>query len=96
MALLYRSASTQSVDNLPAASKIEQKTEEIIPCHICERNKDKEETTAADMYCYNCDNVFCDEHSGVSKTFHLILYLEREGEGEREILYSVSMLCFIR
>ena len=65
--LLYRAASTQSVDKFPSASKIERKKEEIIPCHICERNKDKEETTAADMYCYNCDNVFCDEHSGVSK-----------------------------
>ena len=64
----YRAASTQTVDNFPSASRIiEEKKEEVIPCHICQRNKDKEETTAADMYCYNCDNVFCDEHSGVSK-----------------------------
>ena len=67
--LLYRAASTQSVDNFPSASEIKQEKEEIIPCHICERNNNKEETTAADMYCYNCDNVFCDKHSGESKTF---------------------------
>ena len=58
---------SQTVDNLPSASKIDQKKEEIIPCHICERNKENdEETIPADMYCYDCDNVFCDEHSGVN------------------------------
>ena len=61
-----RSVTSQTVDNLPSASKIDQKKEEVIPCHICESDKGKVETILADMYCYDCDNVFCDEHSGVS------------------------------
>ena len=56
----------ENVDNLPSASKTDQRKEKIIPCHIFKRKKEKDdETIPADMYCYDCDNVYCDEHSEV-------------------------------
>ena len=71
---MNRSLTADEVHDLPSASKTDQRKEKIIPCHICERKKEKdEETIPADMYCYNCCNVFCDVHSGVISYYVLFL-----------------------
>ena len=55
-----------TISHLPSASrKPSEDEEETILCHVCEKRKTKEKNKA-DMYCYNCNNVFCDHHSGVS------------------------------
>jgi hypothetical protein len=53
--------------NIPSASS-KKAEEEIILCHVCKKKNEKDKITA-DMYCYDCNNVFCDNHSGVSETF---------------------------
>ena len=56
----------QTVENLPSASrKPSEEKEEIILCHVCLKKNEKVKKRA-DMYCYECDNVFCDHHAGVS------------------------------
>ena len=62
----YRSVTAQSVENLPSASrKPSEEKEQIILCHVCVKKNEKLKKKA-DMYCYVCNNVFCDHHSGVS------------------------------
>lgn len=61
---VVRSVTLQSIDNLPPASEeTETANEEMLVCHVCEKKKEKKK---ADMYCYICNNVYCDNHSGVS------------------------------
>ena len=55
----------ETISDLPSASrKPSEEKEEIILCHVCEKKKTKEKNKA-DMYCYDCNNVFCGHHSGV-------------------------------
>ena len=56
----------ETISDLPSAStKPSEEKEEIILCHVCEKKKTKDKNKT-DMYCYDCNNVFCDQHSGVS------------------------------
>ena len=48
-----------------ASKKPSVENEETIHCHVCEKKETKDKSKA-DMYCYDCNNVFCDHHSGVS------------------------------
>ena len=56
----------EAISDLPSASrKSSKEKEEIILCHVCEKKKTKDKNKA-DMYCYDCNDVFCDHHSEVS------------------------------
>ena len=70
----YRSMTEEAISDLPSASrKPSKEKEEMILCHVCEKKKTKEKNKA-DMYCYNCNNVFCDHHAGVSPTSIITYY----------------------
>ena len=56
----------EAISGLPSASrKPSKEKEEIILCHVCDKKKTKDKIKA-DMYCYDCNNGFCDHHSEVS------------------------------
>ena len=63
-----RSVTAQTIENLPSASREpSEEKEDVILCHVCVKKNEKKKK-GADMYCYVCNNVFCDHHSGVRKS----------------------------
>ena len=66
--LLYcRSVTEEMIDSLPSAlTKPTEEEDKVINCSVCLKKKSKL-TNKADMYCYNCKDVFCDQHAGVSR-----------------------------
>ena len=64
--LFRRSVTEEMIDSLPSAlTKPTEKEDKVINCSVCLKKKSKL-TNKADMYCYNCKDVFCDQHAGVS------------------------------
>jgi hypothetical protein len=59
-----RAVTELTMNKLPSGRSSE-KEHEVIFCHICIK-KNEEDKKRADMYCYACNDVFCDHHSGVS------------------------------
>ena len=58
----------QTMDNFPSTSTrkpSEERKEETILCNVCVEKNEKDKKQA-DMYCYICDTVYCDNHAGVS------------------------------
>ena len=66
----YRSVTAERVDELPSALSGSEDDKECadtaadVYCHVCVK-KNKTSKMKADMFCYNCNNVFCDDHAGV-------------------------------
>ena len=54
------------IDSLPSALTKPTEEDKVINCSVCLKKKSKL-TNKADMYCYNCKDVFCDQHAGVSR-----------------------------
>ena len=60
----------ERVDELPSALSGPEDDKECadtaadVYCHVCVK-KNKTSKRKADMFCYNCNNVFCDDHAGV-------------------------------
>ena len=55
------------MDNFPSPSArkpVEERKEETILCNVCVEKNEKDKKQA-DMYCYICDTVYCDNHAGV-------------------------------
>ena len=54
--------------NFPSPSArepTEERKEETTLCNVCVEKNEKDKKQA-DMYCYICDTVYCDNHAGVS------------------------------
>ena len=55
------------IDSLPSAlTKPTEEEDKVINCSACLKKQSKV-TNNADIYCYNCKDVFCDQHAGVSR-----------------------------
>ena len=56
-----------TMDNFPSPSArkpVEERKEETILCNVCVEKNEKDKKQA-DMYCYICDTVYCDNRAGV-------------------------------
>ena len=59
--------SHQTMDNFPSPSAGKpagEGKEETILCNVCVEKNEKDKKQA-DMYCYICDTVYCDNHAEV-------------------------------
>ena len=66
--LYHRSLTEKMIDSLPSAlTKPTEEEDKVINCSVCLKKKSKL-TNKADMYCYNCKDVFCDQHAGGSRS----------------------------
>ena len=63
----------QTMDNFPSPSAGKpagEGKEETILCNVCVEKNEKDKKQA-DMYCYICDTVYCDNHAEVRNSLKI-------------------------
>ena len=82
------------MDNFPSPSAGKpagEGKEETILCNVCVEKNEKDKKQA-DMYCYICDTVYCDNHAGVRNLQQYLVHVDQVSTLETEISPSNNFL----